>query len=545
LGKTAGQPIKPWHERVLLDAVDERRTSSQTVGRREGNEAKLDGSREVRAFRSTDEAGERTQKDPVEGRECQGTEPQEGKMKETPSSENISTRLERIAKLAKEAPQLAFTTLAHHIDLEWLLEAYRRTRKDGARGIDGQSAQEYARNLESNLQSLLERAKTGRYCAPAVRRVNIPKGDGTQTRPIGIPTFEDKVLQRTVAMVLEAIYEQDFLDCSYGFRPRRSAHQALEGLQNQAVRMAGGWVLELDIRKFFDTLDRGQLRRILRRRVRDGVVLRLIDKWLNAGVMENGEVVQVESGTPQGGVISPLLANIYLHEVLDVWFAEEVLPRLQGRAALFRYADDAVMLFSSEVDARRVLEVLPKRFGKYGLTLHPEKTKLVAFRRPDQQRDGEGDGTRGTFDLLGFTHHWGKSRSGKWVVKQRTSRERLGRAVERVAAWCRKNQHKSIDEQHGTLVQKLRGHYGYYGITGNYDALARFLYEVVCLWRKWLNRRSQKAKMGWEKMKRLLQRRPLPEPRVRRAVPITQRTWVLKSRMREICTSGSVGAPGV
>jgi RNA-directed DNA polymerase len=466
-------------------------------------------------------------------------------MKETPSSENISTRLERIAKLAKEAPQLAFTTLAHHIDLEWLLEAYRRTRKDGARGIDGQSAQEYARDLETNLQSLLERAKTGSYRAPAVRRVNIPKGDGTQTRPIGIPTFEDKVLQRAVAMVLETIYEQDFLNCSYGFRPGRSAHQALEGLQNQAVRMAGGWVLELDIRKFFDTLDRGQLRRILRKRVRDGVVLRLIDKWLNAGVMENGEMVQAESGTPQGGVISPLLANIYLHEVLDVWFAEEVLPRLQGRAALFRYADDAVMLFSSEVDARRVLEVLPKRFEKYGLTLHPEKTKLVAFRRPDQQGPGEVDGTSGTFDLLGFTHHWGKSRSGKWVVKQRTSRERFGRAVKRVAAWCRQNQHRSVDEQHGTLVQKLRGHYGYYGITGNYDAVARFLYEVVCLWRKWLNRRSQKAKMGWEKMKRLLQRRPLPEPRVRRSVPITQRNWVLKSRMREICTSGSVGAPGV
>jgi RNA-directed DNA polymerase len=471
-------------------------------------------------------------------------EPQEGKMKETPSSENISTRLERIAKLAKEAPQLAFTTLAHHIDIEWLAEAYRRTRKDGARGIDGQSAQEYATKLESNLESLLERVKTGRYRAPAVRRVHIPKGNGAQTRPIGIPTFEDKVLQRAVAMVLEAIYEQDFLECSYGFRPGRSAHQMLEGLQNQAVRMAGGWVLEVDIWKFFDTLEHRQLRDILRRRVRDGVVLRLIDKWLNAGVMESGRVVQAERGTPQGGVISPVLANIYLHEVLDVWFAKEVVPRLQGRAALFRYADDAVMLFSSEGDARRVLDVLSKRFGKYGLTLHPEKTKLVAFRRPDQESPEEKEG-RGTFDLLGFTHHWGKSRNGKWVVKQRTSRERLGRALKRMATWCRENQHRSIDEQHSTLVQKVRGHYGYYGITGNYDALARFQYGVVCLWRKWLNRRSQKAKMGWEKMKRLLQRRPLPKPRIFRSIHFTQRTQVLKSRMREICTSGSVGAPGV
>ena len=264
----------------------------------------------------------------MEGREHRNAESFEGKMAETLSSTTVSTKLERIAKLAREVPQAALTTLAHHIDIDWLREAYRRTRKNGATGVDRQTAAEYASNLESNLRSLLERAKSGSYVAPPVRRVHIPKGEGSQTRPIGIPTFEDKVLQRAVAMVLEAVYEQSFLDCSYGFRPGRSAHQALRLVQNQTVKMAGRWVLEIDIRKFFDSLDHGQLRNIVRKRVRDGVLLRLIGKWLNAGVMEDGAIEYPEAGTPQGGVISPLLANIYLHEVLDEWFARQVAPRL-------------------------------------------------------------------------------------------------------------------------------------------------------------------------------------------------------------------------
>jgi RNA-directed DNA polymerase len=264
-------------------------------------------------------------------------------MSGTPSPGNVSTKLERIAKRAKEMRGEAFTTLAHHIDIEWLMEAYRRTRKDGAVGVDGQSAAEYAANLEGNLQSLLNRAKSGDdYRAPPVRRVHIPKGDGSKTRPIGIPTFEDKVLQRSVAMVLEAVYEQDFHDCSYGFRPGRSAHHALRALREATMEMEGGWVLEADIEKFFDSVDRAQLQEILQRRVRDGVLLRLIGKWLNAGVMEEGRLYRPEAGTPQGGVISPLLANIYLHEVLDEWFAHQVQPRLRGRAHLVRYADDCV-----------------------------------------------------------------------------------------------------------------------------------------------------------------------------------------------------------
>jgi len=439
-------------------------------------------------------------------------------MKETPGSQSISTKLEQIAKLAKEAPDMAFTTLAHHIDIEWLREAYRRTRKDGAVGVDGQTADEYAAHLEDNLRSLLERAKSGTYRAPPVRRVHIPKGDGSETRPIGIPTFEDKVLQRAVAMVLEAIYEQDFLHSSYGFRPGRSAHQALETLRNQTICMAGGWVLEVDIKKFFDTLDHSCLREILRRRVRDGVLLRLIDKWLHAGVLESGAVSYPEAGSPQGGVISPLLSNIYLHEVLDVWFEHDVKPRLQGRVFLVRYADDAVMVFSREEDARRVLDVLPRRFGKYGLSLHPDKTRLVEFCRPDRRPPSGGPprGKPGTFDMLGFTHYWRLSRQGKWVVRQKTASDRFSRALKRIAAWCRRYRHQAIGDQRKTLAQKLRGHFGYFGVTGNSEAIARFREAVIGVWCKWLGRRSQRATITWDRRHELLKSHPLPPARLKK-----------------------------
>ena len=382
-----------------------------------------------------------------------------------PSSETVSTKLQRIAKLAREAPDMAFTSLAHHIDIEWLREAYRRTRKDGAVGVDGQTAAEYEKALETNLQLLLDRAKSGTYRAPPVRRVHIPKGTGSETRPIGIPTFEDKILQRAVAMALGAVYEQDFMDCSYGFRPGRSAHQALQALWDQTMTTRGGWVAEVDIRKFFDTLDHVHLRKILSRRVRDGVLLRLIGKWLNAGVLEGGELSFPDAGSPQGGVISPLLANVYLHEVLDVWFEKEVRPRLRGKATLIRYADDLAIVFSDEMDARRVMEVLPKRFGKYGLTLHPDKTRLIPFRPPAGRKAHGGDSNAvgpGSFDLLGFTHFWGRSRRGFWVIKRKTAKGRFGRALKRIAEWCRKVRHLPIPEQHEGLRRKLQGHYGYY-----------------------------------------------------------------------------------
>lgn len=435
-------------------------------------------------------------------------------MAETQTSVDVFTKLERVAKLAREAPDMAFRNLAHHIDIDWLREAYRRTRKDGACGVDGQSAEEYAVKLEENLQSLLDRAKSGTYHAPPVRRVHIPKGSGAETRPLGIPTFEDKVLQRAVAMVLEAVYEQDFLDCSYGFRPKRSAHQALAALQNRSVVMAGGWVLEIDIRRYFDRLDHGKLRQVLRRRVHDGVLLRLVAKWLHAGVLEDGSITYPDAGTPQGGVISPLLANIFLHEVLDVWFDREVKPRLRSKAVLFRYADDAVMLFADETDARKVMEVLPKRFGKYGLELHPDKTRRVDFRRPDRFPPSDGSNGPGTFDLLGFTHYWGKARSGKWVVVRRTAKDRFRRALKRVMDWCRKHRHDDVREQHKALGWKLRGHYGYFGIIGNYKAIGRFFHQVKAVWRKWLDRRSQRGSMPWVRFSRMLKRNPLPRPRI-------------------------------
>lgn len=437
-------------------------------------------------------------------------------MAETPSPTSISTKLARIATQAKQAPAMAFTTLAHHIDEEWLHEAHRRTRKDGALGVDGQTAEQYARNLEDNLRSLLRRAKTGEYRAPPVRRVHIPKGNG-ETRPLGIPTFEDKVLQRAVAMVLEAIYEQDFLDCSYGFRPGRSAQQALDALHNTATKWAGGWVIELDIRKYFDSIDHEHLMGVLRQRVRDGVLLRLIGKWLNAGVMEGEQVRRTESGTPQGGVISPMLANIFLHEVLDVWFHEQVRPRLRGRSLLVRYADDAVMLFEHEDDASRVMDVLSKRFERYGLTLHPDKTRQVAFKRPDRgasgRDDDEGGGGPVSFDFLGFTIHWGMSLKGRWVVRERTAKDRFHRSLKNIWALCKKLRHAPLEQQRGAINARLRGHYGYFGRTGNRGRLWALFSRAKRTWHHWLSHRSQRARLTHEAFARLLQRFPLWTPR--------------------------------
>lgn len=454
----------------------------------------------------------------------------------TSSFGNVSTKLNRVAQLARQAPQMAFTTLSHHIDIEWLKEAHRRTRKDGAVGVDRMSASAYAENLTENLQSLLDRAKSGTYRAPAVRRVMIPKGSGKDLRPIGIPTFEDKVLQRAVTMLLSAVYEQDFYPFSYGFRPGRSAHQAVEDLRNLLMDMHGGVVLELDIRKFFDTLGHKHLRDFLSKRIRDGVIVRLIGKWLNAGVMYEAEIYKNEKGTPQGGVVSPILANVYLHEVLDKWFEEEVKPRMRGQAHLVRYADDGVLVFANEDDARRVMEVLPKRFEKFGLALHPEKTRLLSFKRPSKQgkppSGSEGQGA-GSFDFLGFTHYWGKSRQGNWVVQRKTSKSRFAGAVARVNDWCRSNRHRRITDQWSMLCRKLRGHFNYYGIPGNSDSIGRFRHCVRRIWHKWLSRRSQRAALNWEKMANLLKMFPLPLPRVFNPhIPLILRVCTPKSRMR-------------
>jgi len=436
-------------------------------------------------------------------------------MAKTPGLSTVSTKRQRIAELAKQMTATALTSLSQHIDIDWMREAYERTRKDGATGVDGQTAAEYAANLEDNLRSLLDRAKSGdRYRAPAVRRVYIPKGDGTKLRPIGIPTFEDKVLQKAVVMALEPVYEQDFLDCSYGFRPGRSAHQALEVLWHRLMEVGGGWVYEADIEAFFDSVDKTQLQEVVRQRVRDGVLLRLIGKWLRAGVSEDGRVYCPETGTPQGGVISPLLANIFLHEVLDAWFEREVKPQLQSEAHLVRYADDFVIVFARRDDAERVLEVLPKRFGQYGLRLHPEKSRLLRFKRPPKRPGASGGGEPDSFDLLGFTHFWGRSRKGSWVVQRRTAKDRFRRALSRISAWCRDHRHESIAKQHETLSRKLKGHDAYYGITSNCGALKKLRHAVERVWFKWLRSRSGHAHQDWKWMTRVLERWPLPRARV-------------------------------
>ena len=439
-------------------------------------------------------------------------------MTKTSSLNNISTQLLRIATLAKAAPEMRFTTLAHHLNKELLEQSFRRTRKTGAPGVDQETGVEYGEQLSERLDNLIARLKDRRYRAPPVRRVYIPKGDGT-TRPLGLPTFEDKVLQRAVATILEAIYEQDFLPCSYGFRPGRSAHDALDELWHKTMAVHGGWLIELDIQAYFENISHANLLEVIRKRVGDGLILRLIGKWLNAGVLEDGNIRRRSSGAPQGGVISPLLSNIYLHEVLDEWFEDVVKPRIRGEASLVRYADDAVVIFEREEDARRVLAVLAKRFAKYGLTLHPEKTKMTDFRRPPYT----GKRRRGmSFDFLGFTHFWARSRKGTWVMRPKTATKRLGRVVKGLNEWCKWHRHDALDEQHQQLVRKLKGHYGYFGRIGNGGSLSAVYRHTVRIWWKWLNRRSNRARMDWAKFSRkVLQRFPLPAARVTRSVYVT------------------------
>jgi RNA-directed DNA polymerase len=425
---------------------------------------------------------------------------------------NLSTKRQWIADLARKKPGTVLFSLHHVIDLEWMQEAYELTRKDGAAGIDGVTADDYEANLEANLLDLLERIKSGRYRAPPVRRTYIPKADGSQ-RPLGIPTFEDKVAQRAIVMVLEAVYEQDFLPCSHGFRPGRSAHEALRELYSAITKQGQYWVLDVDISKYFDSIPHHHLRAFLDQRVTDGVIRRMIDKWLKAGALEDGLLRRATEGTPQGGVISPMLSNIFLHHVLDEWFGREVRPRLARNCTLVRYADDFVMTFKTHHDAKRVLEVLGKRFGRYGLTLHPDKTRFIDFR-PEREGGMHPDCKAPPFDFLGFTHTWGKSKKGKNVVRQITAKSRLARALVAVNDWCRTNRHQLLRWQHVRLSAKLKGHYAYYGITGNMRQLQRYFTQVTRLWRKWLERRTRSKRLPWDRYRALLARHPLPSPRI-------------------------------
>jgi RNA-directed DNA polymerase len=430
---------------------------------------------------------------------------------------NLSTKRQRIAELARRKPGEVLFLLHHAIDVEWMREAYALTRKDGATGIDGLTAADYEANLEANLLDLVDRIKSGRYQAPPVRRTYIPKADGSR-RPLGIPTFEDKVAQRAIVMVLEDVYEQDFRSCSYGFRPGRSAHDALHELYGAITLRRQHWVLEVDIRKYFDSIPHHALRAILDQRVTDGVIRRMIDKWLKAGVLEDGLLRSATEGTPQGGVISPMLSNIFLHHVLDEWFESEVKPRMAGPCTLVRFADDFVMTFKNHHDGKRVLEVLGKRLGRYGLTLHPDKTRFIDFR-PGAKGGTQPDCQEPPFEFLGFAHVWGKSRRGKDVVRQRTAKSRFARALLAVKIWCRTNRHQPILWQHARLTVKLLGHYAYFGITGNIQQLHRYREQVAQMWRQWLERRTRSKPLPWSRFSALLARHPLPHARIFRHYP--------------------------
>jgi len=370
-------------------------------------------------------------------------------MGDSPRSETVSTKLERIAQQARDYPEMVFTTLAHNMDVDFLREAFRQINKSSAPGVDGMTAQQYAANLDENLQDLHQRMKDGTFRATPVQREWLDKESGKK-RPIGKLVVEDKIVQRAMGMILEAIYEEDFYDFSYGFRPERSAHDALRELRQRCMTMNINWIVDADVSGFFDNLEHGVIRDILKLRVNDGGLIRLLGKFLNAGVLEGETLSYPDKGTPQGGVISPMLGNIVLHHVLDEWFVEQVQPRLKGQSFLIRFADDFVIGCEYESDARRIMDVLPQRFGRYGLTIHPEKTTLVEFGKPRR-----GDHKRGTFDFLGFTHYWAKSRRGYWVIKRKTRKKRLKRSLKAIWEWCKLNRHRPLKDQYREFSAKL------------------------------------------------------------------------------------------
>jgi group II intron reverse transcriptase/maturase len=423
------------------------------------------------------------------------------------------TDIDRIAELAKEDPKRKFFSIAHLITVEKLCGAFRSLRKDASAGIDGVTYAQYETNAEENIRQLHQRLKEGKYQVQPLRRSYIQKEDGSQ-RPLSIPSLEDKLVQKVAVDLLNAIYEQDFLDCSYGFRPGRGQHQALDEVGRVICTRPVGWVLEIDIRSYFDKIVREQLVEMIEERVSDGSMLRLVGKWMQVGVIEDGRLLVSETGTGQGQPISPLLANIYLHHVLDKWFEEMVKPRLKGEAYEIRFADDAILCFQRKEDAEKVLNVLSKRFAKFGLTLHPEKTRLIAFGRyaaSNAKRQGKKPAT---FGFLGFTHICARSRQGKFAVHVKTIAKRLRRGTKAIADWCQQHRHDPVSEQQKMLNAKLRGHYQYYGRPTNYPSLLQFYREALRTWRTWLSRRTRGRPLTWERFAEILREHPLLRPRI-------------------------------
>lgn len=441
-----------------------------------------------------------------------GSELQEGNMAAASTAGDMSPRLLEVMERAKRDPQMRFFSLAHLIDEAMLKAAYERIRKDAAVGVDGVTKEQYGERLDDNVRELHERLRTKTYRHKPIRRVHIPKDDG-RTRPIGISSLEDKLVQGALREVLQAVYEPVFFEGSYGFRPGRSAHDALRVLNRALMAEGTSWVLEADIQSFFDSIDRTMLMEMLQKRIADTSLLRLVGKCLHVGVLDGEQYEMPSEGTAQGSVLSPLLGNVYLHHVLDDWFEHVVQPRLRGRARLVRYADDFVICFELEDDAKRVLGVLGARFEKFALRLHPDKTRLLPFRRPPKgQKDGKGPAT---FDFLGFTAYWRRSPKGSWVLTFKTRRARLRRAITAVAEWCRRHRHRPVKEQHAALTRRLAGHLNYFGVNGNLRSFGQLVWWAERVWRKWLDRRSQRAHMTWKRFKALLRTYPLPRPRVR------------------------------
>ena len=424
----------------------------------------------------------------------------------------MSTALSRLSELAKADKTTRFLSIAHRLTPTALMAAFEGLRKDASAGVDEVTYREYEQDVWGNIPMLQHRLVSYQYRAQPLRRVYIPKENGKE-RPISIPSLEDKIVQKATVTVLTAMYEQDFLPCSYGFRPGRSPHDALDAIGRTMCRGPMAYVLEADIQSYFDNIVRSQLMAFVERRIGDGSILRLIQKWIHVGVIENGRLLVTETGTGQGQVISPLLANMYLHDVLDEWFEHEVKPRLRGTAAEIRYADDFMLCFQYREDAERVLEVLPKRFAKCGLTLHPEKTRLLAFGRSALPSSPAAP-QPATFDFLGVTHVCARSRRGRFTIHVRTLRKRLRRSVKAVAQWCQPHRHDPVENQAAALNAKLRGHYQYYGRPTNFRGLWKFYRLVRRLWHKWLNRRTRGKRFDWDRYQQLLNRHPLLHPRI-------------------------------
>jgi len=417
----------------------------------------------------------------------------------------MSTVELQIAERARKFKGEALHNLHHFIDAQMMQESYEKLNKRSAVGIDGKTWQQYGLELPERCESLLEEFKSGRYRAPAIRRVYIPKDKHGQ-RPLGIATIEDKVLQGSVQKVIEPIYEEDFKPFSYGFRPGRSQHQAIDYMFKQVSFQRMRYIIDADLKNYFGSINHGILREFLDKRVKDGVIRRMIDKWLKAGVMESGNISYPSEGTQQGSIVSPILSNIYLHYVLDEWFSEQIQPLLKGKSFIVRWADDFILGFTDKSDAERVMEVLPKRFAKYELTLHPEKTKMIDL---NNQRGESGR----SFDFLGFTHYLGKSRKGVKVLKRKTSSKRLTRAIVNISKFIKLNRHMKLRDLIAAINIKLRGHYSYYGYTFNYKGISRFYERVRRILFMWLNRRGGKPNWKWDRFSLLINRwDPLVKP---------------------------------